>query len=406
MAHKKCMPLITTYKSDDSSLDDDDTSNSYATNRSNDAIDEDDQPLSRLRSLQSSQSDIPNNVTTTQSFINASFNPVLTQSNSPEYSILPNVSDSEDDSASFSSGSDEEFKELVDEFSSLPVTELLKSKRFAMIYSEKKRQKCKSGKMNTGYSQFFQEIQSSLKSEYPMSGFHDICRLVDERWSQLTKSEKKEYKRRAILAIRSQQMSSFSEYRSKLLNLVSEDNKLCCNPTCRNPVIYDPRWNGQYCSTKCVGEHCQLAFIDWCKNKRCSKKLISLSKLPIILPTMDSDLDFKPKVLSDPLHTSENIPIPSCNGLDVTASKSSFNDDNIITLSNCNTTTISHNDISSMSDSSDCLSVSLKRKPLFESLRAAQFGDKSFIVKANSISPAQTSPSSTAGATTNITLTL
>lgn len=44
---------------------------------------------------------------------------------------------------------------------------------------------------NIGYSQFFQEIQSAIKYEQPNASFHDICQLVDERWNQLSKIEKK-----------------------------------------------------------------------------------------------------------------------------------------------------------------------------------------------------------------------
>lgn len=45
------------------------------------------------------------------------------QLTSTEDSVLPNISDSED-SDSFSSSTDEEFKKLVDTSSSLPVTEV------------------------------------------------------------------------------------------------------------------------------------------------------------------------------------------------------------------------------------------------------------------------------------------
>ncbi|VDP40983.1 unnamed protein product [Schistosoma curassoni] len=292
MASKKCMPLITNYKSDDSSLDDgdadcDDIFNSLTENSPNNALDEDDQPLSNFRPLHSSQNDFLKSLTVMQPSKNdSSIGSFKQQLTSTEDSVLPNISDSED-SDSFSSSTDEEFKKLVDT-SSLPVTELLRSKQFTLMYSDKNYQKGKSDRIiNIGYSQFFQEIQSAIKYEQPNASFHDICQLVDERWNQLSKIEKKEYKKHSVGSMESQKMTSLSKCRSKLLSLLSEDNKQCCNPTCKNPVSYDPRWNGQYCSTKCVGEHCQLTFIDWCNNKRYDGKVNVLSKLPIVVPLLD-----------------------------------------------------------------------------------------------------------------------
>ncbi|VDO92477.1 unnamed protein product [Schistosoma margrebowiei] len=129
MASKKCMPLITNYKSDDSSLDDDDADcddifNSLTENSPNNALDEDDQPLSNFRPLHSSQNDFLKRLTVMQPSTNdSSIGSFKQQLTSTEDSILPNISDSED-SDSFSSSTDEEFKKLVDTSSSLPVTEV------------------------------------------------------------------------------------------------------------------------------------------------------------------------------------------------------------------------------------------------------------------------------------------
>lgn len=46
------------------------------------------------------------------------------------------------------------------------------------------------------------------------------------------------------------------------------DQRLCCNPSCSNPVRSDPRWNDQYCSTECVRDHCNLVFSKWLTGKR------------------------------------------------------------------------------------------------------------------------------------------
>ncbi|CAH8861960.1 unnamed protein product [Trichobilharzia szidati] len=425
MANKKCMPLITTYKSDDSSLDDDDDYlwNGHRRNTSKDVIDEDDQPLSNFRHLQSSQRDFLGNMTNVPSS-DGNNNHINSEGKQPislceEDSVLPNLSDS-DDSASLSCSSDEEFKELVDEFSSLPVTELLKSKKFAMICSEKKREKCKSAEMmNTGYSQFFHEIQSTVKSEHPMINFYDLCRLINERWSQLSKNAKKEYKKRALVAVRSQQLTSFSEYRSKLLSLINENNKLCCNPSCQNPVIYDPRWNGQYCSTECVGEHCRLAFNDWCKSKPSDGKVMpSFSKIPA---TVNMDIKYNSKVLCDPVKSVQSIPVQSSvDKMNVNDSKSPCNDSSNNNSSNNTTTSTAIstsfnttiNNISNSNHSSDCLSISLKRKPLFESLRATQFSNRPILSKTASTTnttalltpPNQTASSSTSGPSVDLTL--
>ncbi|CAH8286922.1 unnamed protein product [Schistosoma margrebowiei] len=401
MASKKCMPLITNYKSDDSSLDDDDADcddifNSLTENSPNNALDEDDQPLSNFRPLHSSQNDFLKRLTVMQPSTNdSSIGSFKQQLTSTEDSILPNISDSED-SDSFSSSTDEEFKKLVDTSSSLPVTELLRSKQFTLMYSDKNYQKGKSDRIiNIGYSQFFQEIQSAIKYEQPNASFHDICQLVDERWNQLSKIEKKEYKKHSVVSMESQKMTSLSKCRSKLLSLLSEDNKQCCNPTCKNPVSYDPRWNGQYCSTKCVGEHCQLTFIDWCNNKR-----------------------FDGKILNDTLYTVQRIPVMSPIETNMISIKSSThkNDNtvintsiNITTITTATTTTTSSSSSSTdsnnnrdiMIDSSDCVSVSLKRKPLFESLRSEQFNTQTVLIRSSN-----TSSSSSTGPTSNLTLSL
>ncbi|CAH8818619.1 unnamed protein product [Schistosoma curassoni] len=398
MASKKCMPLITNYKSDDSSLDDgdadcDDIFNSLTENSPNNALDEDDQPLSNFRPLHSSQNDFLKSLTVMQPSKNdSSIGSFKQQLTSTEDSVLPNISDSED-SDSFSSSTDEEFKKLVDT-SSLPVTELLRSKQFTLMYSDKNYQKGKSDRIiNIGYSQFFQEIQSAIKYEQPNASFHDICQLVDERWNQLSKIEKKEYKKHSVGSMESQKMTSLSKCRSKLLSLLSEDNKQCCNPTCKNPVSYDPRWNGQYCSTKCVGEHCQLTFIDWCNNKR-----------------------YDGKILNDTLYTVQRIPVMSPVETNMMSIKSSThkNDNTIIntsinittmtttaTTTTTSGTTDNNNNRDIMIDSSDCVSVSLKRKPLFESLRSEQFNTQSVLIRSSNTS----SPSST-GPTSNLTLSL
>ncbi|KAK4468297.1 hypothetical protein MN116_008448 [Schistosoma mekongi] len=414
MANKKCMPLITNYKSDDSSLDDDndddDIFNSFVVDGPNDLIDEDDQPLSNFCPLHSSESDSVKIASTTQS-VNDSPNSSLRKLVSYENSVLPSISDSED-SASFSSDTDEEFKKLIDNSSSLPLTELLRSKPFAHMYSEKNIKKRKSAEIiNIGYSQFFQEIQSAIKFEHPAASFHDICQLVDERWNQLSKIEKKEYKKHSVVSIQSQQITSLSQCRSKLLSLLSED-KQCCNPTCRNPVSYDPRWNGQYCSTKCVGEHCQLTFIDWCKNKRFGGKVNVVCKLPIVVPTIDSNFTSKPNILNDSMFAVQSIPVNCDDETNVISLKSpSRNHSNnncdtvagaAITPTTASTTIIySSNNNNIINDSSDCVSASLKRKPLFESLRSEPFGTNTFLITSSLTT--STSPSS--GTTTNITLT-
>ncbi|TNN16803.1 hypothetical protein EWB00_000153 [Schistosoma japonicum] len=385
MANKKCMPLITNYKSDDSSVDDDDIFNSFAVDGPHDLIDEDDQPLSNFCPLHSSESDSVKLTSTTKSVNDSPNSSLRKQLVSSKDSVLPSISDSED-SASFSSDTDEEFKNLIENSSSLPLTELLRSKSFTDMYSEKNaKKKGKSAEIiNIGYSQFFQEIQSAIKFEHPAASFHDICQLVDKRWNQLSKIEKKEYKKHSVVSIQSQQITSLSQCRSKLLSLLSED-KLCCNPTCRNPVSYDPRWNGQYCSTKCVGEHCQLTFIDWCKNKRFGGKILNDSLLTVQSIPVNCDDETNVVNLKSSSHNHDN------NDCDTIASAS-------ITPTTASTTIIYSSNI--INDSSDCLSASLKRKPLFESLRSEQFGTKTFLITSSSTT--STSPSS--GTTTNLTL--
>ncbi|KAH8858508.1 hypothetical protein KSF78_0008921 [Schistosoma japonicum] len=192
MANKKCMPLITNYKSDDSSVDDDDIFHSFAVDGPHDLIDEDDQPLSNFCPLHSSESDSVKLTSTTKSVNDSPNSSLRKQLVSSKDSVLPSISDSED-SASFSSDTDEEFMNLIENSSSLPLTELLRSKSFTDMYSEKNaKKKGKSAEIiNIGYSQFFQEIQSAIKFEHPAASFHDICQLVDKRWNQLSKIEKK-----------------------------------------------------------------------------------------------------------------------------------------------------------------------------------------------------------------------
>ncbi|CAH8575229.1 unnamed protein product [Schistosoma intercalatum] len=403
MASKKCMPLITNYKSDDSSLDDgdadcDDIFNSLTENSPNNALDEDDQPLSNFRPLHSSQNDFLKSLTVMQPSKNdSSIGSFKQQLTSTEDSILPNISDSED-SDSFSSSTDEEFKKLVDTSSSLPVTELLRSKQFTLMYSDKNYQKGKSDRIiNIGYSQFFQEIQSAIKYEQPNASFHDICQLVDERWNQLSKIEKKEYKKHSVGSMESQKMTSLSKCRSKLLSLLSEDNKQCCNPTCKNPVSYDPRWNGQYCSTKCVGEHCQLTFIDWCNNKRYNGKILNdtlytVQRIPVMSPVETNMMSIKSST-----HKNDNTIINT--SINITTITTITTTTTTTTTTTSGTTDNNNRDI--MIDSSDCVSVSLKRKPLFESLRSEQFNTQSVLIRSSNTS----SPSST-GPTSNLTLSL
>ncbi|CAH8531315.1 unnamed protein product [Schistosoma turkestanicum] len=424
MANKKCMPLITNYKSDDSSLDDDDDDadddneifNSFTVNSINEATDEDDQPLSHFRSVHTTKNDFLKNYPTIlqQSVTNnSSVNTlkkksqlILSSSNvddadaDADDSIVPNISDSDESNDSFSSGTDdEEFQNLVNNSAALPVIELLRSKQLTLMYGEKNRHKVKSDRIiNIGYSQFFQEIQSVLKYEHPNASFHDLCRLVDERWNQLSKMQKKEYKKHSNLSKQSKQMTtSLAKCRSKLLRLLNENNKQCCNPTCRNPVAYDPRWNGQYCSTKCVGEHCQLTFIDWCNNKRyddgkiLKNTLFTVQRIPVI-NSDEANVNDDVKSVDHQNGNTCNIGSGSSSSTSADSSIMATNtttattttDYNSSATSNTthtttsNTTTNNNNNKNPpLLDSSDCVSVSLKRKPLFESFKAEQFHNKS-----------------------------
>ncbi|VDO88862.1 unnamed protein product [Schistosoma margrebowiei] len=249
-------------------------------------------------------------------------------------------------------------------------SELLRSKQFTLMYSDKNYQKGKSDRIiNIGYSQFFQEIQSAIKYEQPNASFHDICQLVDERWNQLSKIEKK----------------------------LSEDNKQCCNPTCKNPVSYDPRWNGQYCSTKCVGEHCQLTFIDWCNNKRYDGKILNdtlytVQRIPVMSPIETNMISIKSST-----HKNDNTVInTSINITTITTATTTTT-----TISSSSSTDSNNNNRDIMIDSSDCVSVSLKRKPLFESLRSEQFNTQTVLIRSSN-----TSSSSSTGPTSNLTLSL
>lgn len=261
------MPHITTYNSDDSN-DADEFSGSQepTTDELDDEDDTDDnRPLSELRRI--SKTSAHSNISSRNSETNNAHT-----SSSPASSSL-SVSSTSAYSSSSSAESDGEtdgrtetaLDQLTAKFSRVPVSELISSDEFRSL-----RKRIGSSRSNerplSAYALFFREMLPGLKSSRPNIRFGEIVRLITAEWDSLPPLARKEYKLRGSNCDKN--VEAVVEYKTRLINLDTMDQRLCCNPSCSNPVRSDPRWNDQYCSTECVRDHCNLVFSKWLTGKR------------------------------------------------------------------------------------------------------------------------------------------
>ncbi|KAA0190294.1 hypothetical protein FBUS_08804 [Fasciolopsis buskii] len=263
---KKQMPHITTYNSDDSN-DADEFSGSQepTTEELNDEDDADDnRPLSELRRISktSAHSNIsPRNSETNNAHTSSSpASSSLSVSSTSAYSSSSAESDGETDGHTETA-----LDQLTAKFSRVPVSELISSDEFRSL-----RKRIGSSRSNerplSAYALFFKEMLPGLKSSRPNIRFGEIVRLITAEWDSLPPLARKEYKLRGSNC--NKNVEAVVEYKTRLINLDTMDQRLCCNPSCSNPVRSDPRWNDQYCSTECVRDHCNLVFSKWLTGKR------------------------------------------------------------------------------------------------------------------------------------------
>ncbi|GAA57491.1 hypothetical protein CLF_112803 [Clonorchis sinensis] len=174
------------------------------------------------------------------------------------------------DSSSSSSNSDDEgaFASLAEKLAALPVTELIASREFTRARKRIFRnRKHRTESCTQSFAIFFDEIKAQVKAAHPEANFGETVRLIAARWDELPIEKKQEYQQRGIASVQQGDTQSLLLYKTRLLSLNPGKQRICSNPRCTQPVVHDPRWNGQYCSTACVSEHCRVAFMNWCARR-------------------------------------------------------------------------------------------------------------------------------------------
>ncbi|CAL8081966.1 unnamed protein product [Calicophoron daubneyi] len=293
---KKVMPTITTYNSDDSGDNDDfSSSQELAQKDSSDTDDEeDDRPLAEMFPACAS----------TQNLKQAeAASPIVATVDS----VLPYLSDS---SNSTPDNSDtDEFEEVANHYSNLPITELIASDEFTALRRRIDDRPRKPYKLLSAYALFLQETKSKLRKEKPDLTFSELSRYVAQQWSHLSRDEIHEYKRRGS-TVKPSDVNSLFAYKTRLLNLTSNARKQCSNPLCTNPVIWDPRWNGQYCSTTCVHDHCRATFAKLYSAKR-TDGVVNGTKLPedsVVKSKETTQIPIKKEELTSPPSVNTTVP--------------------------------------------------------------------------------------------------
>ncbi|KAM3185040.1 hypothetical protein ACTXT7_007198 [Hymenolepis weldensis] len=150
---------------------------------------------------------------------------------------------------------------------------------------------------------FVVHFYEALKSSDPSTSnsimkeqnFGAVLEKARVQWKCLTPEERKSYRKRAIHS-KASYSHHLLERREKLNSLFSRRIPTCANPSCQNLVVYDSRWDLDYCSPDCVVANCKFVFENRLKNPSSTitlpvngnSSVTSSSDEPILLALSDS----------------------------------------------------------------------------------------------------------------------
>ncbi|KAM7533696.1 hypothetical protein Aperf_G00000123003 [Anoplocephala perfoliata] len=89
--------------------------------------------------------------------------------------------------------------------------------------------------------------------------FGAIAEEALKHWKCLSLEERRAYRKRAVHS-KASYSNHLLEYQAKLNSLVSQKTPTCANPACQQSVVFDKRWNLDYCSSDCVVANCKEVF--------------------------------------------------------------------------------------------------------------------------------------------------
>ncbi|VDO12071.1 unnamed protein product [Rodentolepis nana] len=114
---------------------------------------------------------------------------------------------------------------------------------------------------------FVVHFYETLKSNDPSTSnsvikepnFGAVLLKAQAHWKSLSSEERKAYRKRAIHS-KASYSHHLLERREKLNSLISRRIPICANPSCQNLVVYDNRWDLDYCSPDCVVANSKFVF--------------------------------------------------------------------------------------------------------------------------------------------------
>lgn len=160
----------------------------------------------------------------------------------------------------------------------------------------------------TGAQLFYQKIEREVREKDPRASFADIAAKVDQEWKNLSKEEQRIYKNRAsqrnkalieketshlpappdVVTIEESEDEDEGEEDDLVWDDEPESNanssstkptikksavpklKRCIRLGCPNSARSNPEWDEEFCSEKCVVNHCKQIFNRWKENRMSS----------------------------------------------------------------------------------------------------------------------------------------
>ncbi|VUZ56367.1 unnamed protein product, partial [Hymenolepis diminuta] len=162
---------------------------------------------------------------------------------------------------------------------------------------------------------FVVHFYEALKSNDPSTSnfimkeqnFGAVLEKARAQWKCLTPEERKSYRKRAIHS-KASYSHHLLERREKLNSLFSRRIPTCANASCQNLVVYDNRWDLDYCSPDCVVANCKFVFENRLKDPSTIASPINGN-----LSVISSSDESMPLVLSDSRGKEANVSLENGN---------------------------------------------------------------------------------------------
>nr|CDS33685.1 leucyl aminopeptidase [Hymenolepis microstoma] len=163
---------------------------------------------------------------------------------------------------------------------------------------------------------FVVHFYETLKSNDPSTSnsvikeqnFGAVLLKAQAHWKSLTSEERKAYRKRAIHS-KASYSHHLLERREKLNSLISRRIPICANPSCQNLVVYDNRWDLDYCSPDCVLANSKFVFENRFQNSF-STIVLPANENPIVTPSSEELIS---SALSDSHRREGNVSLENGN---------------------------------------------------------------------------------------------